>query len=33
VKDEHLKQTNRTHIVTKHGDSSERIMVLKKENV
>lgn len=33
VKDEQLKQTNRTHIITKHGDSSERIIVLKKENV
>lgn len=28
-----LKQTNRTHMITKHGDSSEKIMVLKKVNI
>lgn len=30
VGEKDLKQTNRTHMITKHGDSSEKIMVLKK---
>ena len=32
VQERDLKQTNRTHMVTKHGDSSEKIMVFKKGN-